>query len=113
MIVATGGLSTQLSMTNVGTTLYSYPGLSEGDSCPSGTNTDDFGDHLHDLVNCAPNDSGIKSDGSACDAGSYCPEANTSPLTCPAGFYRSSTGAGQMNDCLPCTGDFCSAGSIT
>ena len=45
-----------------------------------------------------------------CSAGRYCPAGTTSEneFLCPSGTYYGTTGAQQLNDCIPCTaGSYC------
>jgi len=54
----TGNFDPTSEMIGTTSSEYAGPGLGTAISCPTGTNTNDFSAHLHDLVNCAPNDSG-------------------------------------------------------
>jgi hypothetical protein len=59
---------------------------------------------------------GLTAVSGTCSAGYYCP-ANSSIATqvpCPAGTYRTTTGATRESDCLPCpAGRYCVAGTST
>jgi hypothetical protein len=42
----------------------------------------------------------------ACAVGKYCPQNTSTPLNCPAGYYRNATGARALSDCAQCPAGF-------
>ncbi|GMF22634.1 unnamed protein product [Phytophthora lilii] len=44
----------------------------------------------------------IASQCNECPLGKYCPEASSSPTSCPAGTYNPQTGAADLHECLDC-----------
>ena len=50
-----------------------------------------------------------------CPTGKYCSSATTvNPVSCPAGTYRSTTGASSVSDCVSCpAGDYCPVATTT
>lgn len=95
---------------------YCPEGTTEEIPCPAGRYRDTVGAAAETDCPLTPagyytNTPGASSySANLCKAGYYCPEGSISSMTkvCPAGTYRTSTGAGAESDCLVCdAGSYC------